>query len=70
MLRRRRVPSPPRREFPPTVNSLGETICPGCGVHMKGTRRAICSSTCRSRVRQRGGRYTWQDVAEAIETLQ
>ena len=58
------------------INSLGETICLGCGDHLLPSvilhptqPRSYCGINCRMRVRRRGGRLTRQAVAQRIATL-
>lgn len=60
--------------YPYAVNSLGEVICPGCGVHMTTPSHALrpliyCSLRCKERVRQRGGRLTREALRRIIEAM-
>jgi len=54
-------------EFPRAVNSLGETICLGCGDNMGVTRRVYCGNRCDMRIYRQGGRLSFEEVAGRIE---
>jgi len=54
--------------YPPAINSLGESICPGCGAHLS-LPLIWCSNRCRMRVETRGGRLTAEDIDTAIALL-
>lgn len=60
--------------FAYAVNALGEVICPGCGCHMTPPSHSrfplvYCSGRCKKRVQDAGGRYTRDELKEAIDAV-
>lgn len=61
--------------YPVAMNSLGEMICLGCGMHFlqltrpHGNVQAFCSNMCRKRVFDQGGRLTHADVRDRIAAM-